>query len=72
MNFDAICYIETLLDNFARNFSYYSYLKLKKCKSTDICFTPPYSKNLLSIKYINNKSKKKVSWNKNLLIVYNY
>ena len=46
MNFDTGSYINILLDNFARNHAYYSYLKLKKCKHSDKYFAP-YTKNLL-------------------------
>ena len=52
MNFDATSYINTLLDNFTRNHAYYSYLKLKKCKSSsDKYFALPYTQNLLSEEY---------------------
>ena len=37
MEFDSHKYINTLLDNFAKNYAY-SYLKLKKCKNNDYYF----------------------------------
>lgn len=81
MKFDTESYINTLLDNFARNHAYYSYLKLKKCKRSDKYFAP-YTKNLLSEEYqphsiikenVSSKnSGKKVSWNTKLFVEYNY
>lgn len=62
-------------------YAYYSYLKLKKCKSSDKYFAP-YTKNLLSEEYqlysimkknVSNKiSGKKVSWDTKLQVEYNY
>lgn len=55
-NFNSETYLNTLLDNFAKNYEYYSYLKIK-------------NKNLINI-FKNNK--KKVSWNETNLINYYY
>lgn len=56
-NFNSETYLNTLLDNFAKNYEYYSYLKIK-------------SKNPIQI-FQNNK--KKVSWNeKHLITIYYY
>jgi len=55
-NFNSETYLNTLLDNFAKNCEYYSYLKIK-------------NKNLINI-FKNNK--KKVSWNETNLINYYY
>jgi hypothetical protein len=81
MNFDTESYINILLDNFARNHAYYSYLKFKKCKRSDKYFAP-YTKNLLSEEYqlysiikknVSGKnSDKKVSWDTKLHVEYNY
>jgi hypothetical protein len=81
MNFDTESYINILLDNFARNHAYYSYLKLKKCNRSDKYFAP-YTKNLLSedqalysiIKenVSGKNSGKKVSWDTKLFVEYNY
>jgi len=81
MNFDTENYINTLLDNLARNHAYYSYLKLKKCKRNNKYFAP-YTKNLLSKEYqfysilkknVSSKnSGKKVSWDTKLHVEYNY
>lgn len=81
MKFDTESYINILLDNFARNHAYYSYLKLKKCKHSDEYFAP-YTKNLLSEEYqlysimkknVSNKiSGKNVSWDTKLHVEYNY
>jgi len=81
MNFDTENYINTLLDNLARNHAYYSYLKLKKCKRNNKYFAP-YTKNLLSKEYqfysilkknVSSKnSGKKVSSDTKLHVEYNY
>lgn len=55
-NFNSETYLNTLLDNFAKNYEYYSYLKIK-------------NKNPINI-FKNNK--KKVSWNEKNLINYYY
>lgn len=55
-NFNSKTYLNTLLDNFAKNYEYYSYLKIK-------------NKNPINI-FKNNK--KKVSWNETNLINYYY
>lgn len=79
MEFDSHNYINTLLDNFTKNYAYYSYLKLKKCKSNDYYFAPD-NESLVTHGYevygiLNSNKKKKnmnVTWNTNLHIVYNY
>tara|TARA_Y100000389_G_C17372626_1_gene469863 strand:- start:674 stop:919 length:246 start_codon:yes stop_codon:yes gene_type:complete len=81
MKFDTESYINTLLDKFARNHAYHSYLNLKKCKRSDNYFAL-YTKNLLSEEYqlysiikenvSGKKSDKKVSWDTKLHIEYNY
>jgi len=55
-NFNSETYLNTLLDNFAKNYEYYSYLKIK-------------SKNPIQI-FQNNI--KKVTWNEKHLITLHY
>lgn len=55
-NFNSKTYLNTLLDNFVKNYEYYSYLKIK-------------SKNSIEI-FQNNK--KKVTWNEKHLITIHY
>lgn len=55
-NFNSETYLNTLLDNFAKNYKYYSYLKIK-------------TKNPIEI-FQNNK--KKVTWNEKHLITIHY
>lgn len=55
-NFNGDKYLNTLIDNFAKHYEYYSYLKIK-------------SKNPIKI-FQNNK--KKVSWNETNLIKIHY
>ena len=81
MKFDTESYINTLLDNFARNHAYYSYLKLKNVNVVinilrhipKIC----YQKNisfivLLKKMYLVKTLAKKVSWDTKLFVEYNY
>lgn len=84
MNFNSESYINKLLDNFARNYNYYRYLKLKKYRSIndDKYYYPPYIENLLSEEYqtysiikenVSSKnSGKKVSWDTKIHVEYNY
>lgn len=55
-NFNSETYLNTLLDNFAKNYLYYLYLKIK-------------SKNPIEI-FQNNK--KEVTWNEKHLITIHY
>jgi hypothetical protein len=79
MEFNSNNYINTLLDNFAKNYAYYSYLKLKKCKKSDKYFAPD-THYLVTDGYevygiLNtNKEKgdRKVTWNNNLCTIHNY
>jgi len=79
MEFDSHNYINTLLDNFTKNYAYYSYLKLKKCKNNDYYFATD-TECLVTHGYevygiLNNnkkKNNKNVTWDTNLHIVYNY
>jgi len=82
MNFDSERYINPLLDIIARYNAFYRYSKLNNCKSNDKYFAKQYIKNLLLEEYplysimnkniSNKKSGKKVSWDKNLHVEYNY
>lgn len=55
-NFNSKTYLNTLLDNFVKNYEYYSYLKKKNKNSIEI--------------FQNNK--KKVTWNEKHLITIHY
>ena len=82
MNFDSERYINPLLDIFARYNAFYRYSKLNNCKCSDKYFAKQYIENLLLEEYplysimnkniSNKKSGKKVSWDKNLHVEYNY
>lgn len=79
MEFNSKNYINTLLDNFAKNYKYYSYLKLKKCKSNDSYFAldneclVTHGYEVYGILNNNkNKKNKNVTWDTNLHIVYKY
>ena len=78
MEFNSKNYINTLLDNYAKKYTY-SYIKSKKCKSNDSYFAfdneclVTHGYEVYGILNSNKKKKNKnVTWNTNLHIVYNY
>lgn len=57
--FDGDNFLETLVNNFVKNFEHYSYIKIK-------------SKNPINL-FIKKNIKKKISWNEeNLITTYYY